>query len=394
MAPHHNILHDNFGVDYVITYRFADTCESSISLVSFFLDILILTAKADASRSLEDLVQALARVGFAIEVRNGENCSLLVFVKVASDERLNNAVYRSRCAPRFVTSKDSTNGSCRVKDWLYGIRPAQPDRETHNSITYQPLTEAERYRIVHQLITGPKAEGNAGITPTHGQWKNVESIFPLHDHTFNKEWIKKWATMTFLKVEDLDEIRNRFGERVAYYFAFTQSYFAFLIFPAAFGFSSWVLLGHFSSIYAVINCLWSVVFIEYWKRQEVDLGVRWGVKGVSAIQERRKEFQHEKEAKDPITGEIVQIFPATKRLYRQLLQLPFAVFASLALGLIIATCFGIEIFLSEVYNGPFKGVLVKSMLLNNAVHLFNLSAGLSPHTTAHSSGTYNHHGTV
>ena len=103
MAPQHNVLHDNFGVDYVITYRFANTCEYSITMVSFFLDILILTAKADASRSLEDLVQALARVGFAIEVRNGEGCSLLVFVKVASDERLNNAVYRSRCAPTFLT---------------------------------------------------------------------------------------------------------------------------------------------------------------------------------------------------------------------------------------------------------------------------------------------------
>ncbi|CAF9925164.1 MAG: hypothetical protein ALECFALPRED_002914 [Alectoria fallacina] len=323
MASHNNTLHDNFDVDYVITYRFADT------------------TKAEASRNFQDLVQALARVGLAIEVRNGENCSLLIFVKVTSDDRLNNAVYRSR-----------------VKDWLYGIRPAQPDRETQNSLTNQPLTEAERYRIVHHLITGPKEEGNAGIIPIHGQWKNVESIFPLHDHTFNKEWIKKWATVTFLKVEDLDEIRNRFGEKVAYYFAFTQSYFAFLIFPAAFGFSSWVLLGHFSSIYAIVNCLWSVVFIEYWKRQEVDLGVRWGVKGVSAIQEKRREFQHEKEIKDPITGETLQVFPATKRLYRQLLQLPFAVLASLALGVIIATCFGIEIFLSEVYSGPFKSILV------------------------------------
>ena len=104
MTPHREALNDNFGVDYVITYRFANTCESSIVMVSIFLDVLILTAKADASKNLEDLVQALARVGFAIEVRNGEGCSLLVFVKVASHERLNNAVYRSRCAPRFLMS--------------------------------------------------------------------------------------------------------------------------------------------------------------------------------------------------------------------------------------------------------------------------------------------------
>ena len=195
----------------------------------------------------------------------------------------------------------------------------------------------------------------------------MESVFPLHDHTFNKEWIKKWATVTFLKVDDLDEIRNRFGEKVAFYFAFTQSYFAFLLFPAAFGFSSWVLLGHFSPIYAIINGLWSIVFVEYWKRQEVDLGVRWGVKGVSAIQEKRREFQHEQEIKDPFTGETVQVFPATKRLYRQILQLPFAALASLALGIIIATCFGIEIFISEIYNGPFKGILVKLIRLCNVV---------------------------
>lgn len=119
-----------------------------------------------------------------------------------------------------------------------------------------------------------------------------------------------------------------------------------------------MLLGHFSAIYAIVNCLWCVGFLEYWKRQELDLGVRWGVKGVSAIQEKRREFKHETELKDPITGETVQVFPTTKRLGRQLLQLPFAILASLALGSLIATCFGIEIFISEIYSGPLKSLLV------------------------------------
>lgn len=157
-------------------------------------------------------------------------------------------------------------------------------------------------------------------------------------------------------------------QKIAFYFAFTQSYFAFLIFPAAFGFSSWILLGHFSPFYAVVNGLWSVIFVEYWKRQEVDLAVRWGVKGVSEIQKKRKEFRHEKEVVDSTTGEAIQIFPATKRLSRQLLQIPFIVLASLALGTLIATCFGIEIFLSEVYNGPFKSVLVCSSTLARLVY--------------------------
>lgn len=105
----------------------------------------------------------------------------------------------------------------RVKDWLYGVRAAQPERETQNASTAQDLTEAERYRIVYHLITSSKEEGGAGIVRKEGQWKNVESIFPLHDKAFNTEWIKKWSTMTFLKPEDLDEIRDRLGEKASFY---------------------------------------------------------------------------------------------------------------------------------------------------------------------------------
>ncbi|KAL8694644.1 MAG: hypothetical protein Q9218_000739 [Villophora microphyllina] len=320
---HNHAVHSNFGVDYVLTYRFSDT------------------NNVEARDGFTALMQALAQVGLTTEVRNGDNCSLLVFVKVGSEKRFAQEVYRSR-----------------VKDWLHGVRAAEPARDTQKTLAGESLTEAERFRIIHHLIVSPRDEGGAGIISKEGQWKNVESIFPLHDHTFNKEWIKQWSTMTLLKPEDLDQIRDRFGEKIAYYFAFTQSYFQFLIFPAAFGFASWAILGSFSPIYALVNGLWCVTFVEYWKRQEVDLGVRWGVKGVTGIQKKRREFQHEKEVRDPVTGETVQVFPASKRLSRQLLQVPFAISAALALGTLIATCFGIEIFLSEVYNGPGQSLLV------------------------------------
>jgi anoctamin-10 len=225
------------------------------------------------------------------------------------------------------------------------------------------------------MITSEPSEGGAGITPKHGEWENVESIFPLHDVRLNKEWMTEWARKTFLSPQDLDSIRDNLGEKVgfvdvrgrlslltkrqiAYYFAFLQSYFSFLILLAAFGFSCWVLLGYFSPIYAIVNGLWCVVFVEWWKRQEADLAIRWGVRNVSAIQEKRRDFKHEKEIKDPVTGETVQWFPAKKRLQRQLLQVPFALLAAVALGALICTCFGIEIFISEIYNGPLKSILV------------------------------------
>lgn len=152
---------------------------------------------------------------------------------------------------------------------------------------------------------------------------------------------------------------------MAFYFAFTQSYFTALIGNAAFGAASWLLLGYFSPIYAVVNSFLCVCFVEYWKKQEYDLAVRWGVRGVSTIESKRHDFMSEKEITDPVTGEKTQLFSGTKRLQRQLLQLPFALVAALALGALIATCFAIEIFISEIYTGPLQWILVNGNSLPN-----------------------------
>lgn len=105
--------------------------------------------------------------------------------------------------------------------------------------------------------------------------------------------------------------------------------------------------------------------------QEYDLGVRWASRGASAIQAKRNEFQPEMEQQDPMTRETVKVFPAPKRFLRQMLQIPFALVASIALGTLIATCFGIEIFISEIYNGPLKGVLVSMEQFNKGFSLLD-----------------------
>ncbi|KAK1046739.1 hypothetical protein LTR33_015043, partial [Friedmanniomyces endolithicus] len=292
----------NLGVEYVLVYRFATT------------------DKTQAENRFEELIHRLASVGLATEVRNGENHSLLVFCRVASEKHMYGEVYRSR-----------------VKDWTHGVRSAEPSRDVQQTLEPDPMVESERLRIIYQLITNPESVGGAGITPMKGEWENVESLFALHDHVYNKEWIKKWSTQWLLTPEDLDDIRNRLGEKIGFY----------LLSPS-----------YFSSIYAIVCSLWCVVFTEYWKHQEHDLALRWGVRGVSSIEAPRHEFKPAKEVTDPITGEKQATFPAVERLQRQLLQVPFTIAAVLMLGTMITTCFGIEVFISEIYSGPMKSVLV------------------------------------
>ncbi|KAI0404331.1 DUF590-domain-containing protein [Xylaria palmicola] len=314
-------LKTNMNVDYVIHYH-------------------ISSDKAEAEAGFIQLIESLTRVGLASEVRSGDGSSVLVFVKVASNQYLASQIYRER-----------------LQDWLYGVRTSAPEKDIIKAFENEPVTEAERLRLVYLLITKPKNDGGAGITAKVGQWKRVASIFPLHDHAFNSSWIKTWSTKYFLDDEDLDHMRNKFGESVAFYFAFLQSYFAFQIFPAAFGFAAWLILGRYSWLYAFVNSLWCVVFFEWWKKKEVDLAVQWGVRNVSRIQHPRTQFQWDREAPDPVTGEPVKYYPPMQRLKTQLLQVPFALACVLVLGALYIFCFGVEIFLTQVYNGPLKSYL-------------------------------------
>lgn len=119
----------------------------------------------------------------------------------------------------FTTVRPADEVS-RVQDWIQGMRSAAPEKETRQALEKDPLYGAERLRIIYQLITNAPEDGGAGITPKHGEWKNVESIFALHDREYNKNWIKKWSTEWYLKPEDLDDIRNRLGEKVRFVFRF------------------------------------------------------------------------------------------------------------------------------------------------------------------------------
>ncbi|KAB8209321.1 calcium-activated chloride channel-domain-containing protein [Aspergillus parasiticus] len=309
----------NFGVDWVIHYQFEDT------------DML------KAIEEFRTLIKDLQDAKLQVQVRPGYGASLLLCIRVPRDH-LGNMVYKSR-----------------VKDWLYGIIHELPIGDEHTSIDSE--TPAEELRSVYHAVTWSKALGGAGVTAQLGQWKNVASTFPLHDPTANANLLRKWSHTLLLNAEDLDAIRALYGEKVAYYFAFIQCYSTFLVFPAAWGIFTWLYLGPYSITSALVNCLWCIVFVEYWKIRETDLSLRWNVRGVGALKVNRPQYVWDKEVRDSVTGETVRVFPAHKQFLRQLLLLPFASIASLALGSLIVVTFAMEILISEVYTGPFKEYL-------------------------------------
>lgn len=65
------------------------------------------------------------------------------------------------------------------------------------------------------LVTWAKHLGGAGIMPGHGQWKNVKSVFPIHNKLRNKSLLSKFSRQPWLNRTDLDEIRSLYGEKAS-----------------------------------------------------------------------------------------------------------------------------------------------------------------------------------
>ncbi|KAI3621296.1 plasma membrane channel protein [Moniliophthora roreri] len=284
-----------------------------------------------ATEEFTTLLSDLESVGLHTEVRTGYDQSLLVFVK-APKEVLRETVYKSR-----------------VKDWLYGISREHP-RSGDNAF------EAEDILSVYHLVNWSKEIGGAGITPGFGKWKNVKSIFPLHNERANQELLFHLSKRLFLRNDDLDRIRNLLGAKIAFYFAFMQTYLVSLFFPAITGYLAWAFLPKYSLAYAMITCLWCTVFLEYWKIREIDLSIRWNVKGVGSLKVNRPQFTHEKKLVDH-AGRVKHYFPKWKQISRQMLVIPFILISLLTLGFLVVLVFVIEVCISEAYEGPYKSYM-------------------------------------
>ncbi|UPL03994.1 hypothetical protein LCI18_014928 [Fusarium solani-melongenae] len=342
--PHRDLLDDvtTYNDKYVVLYDFGEIDRD--------------TAVEEFKTLLVDLEEA----GLDVEVRAGYEQTLLIFVK-APRELLGNTVYKSR-----------------VKDWLYGITPNHPGGDKNTVV--DGAYEAEDILSLYHLINWPKTLGGAGITPGLGKWENVKAIFPLHNPRVNQALLRHLSKRIFLTPEDIDSIRDILGSKVAFYFAFIQTYLLFLTFPAITGVIAWLWLPRYSLAYGILTSIWCTVFLEYWKIQEVDLSLRWNVKGIQGVKVNRPQFKYDSVFVDG-GGRKHYYFPRWKKVTRQLLQIPFLLFAFFALGVIIIAVFGIEVLISETYAGPYKYYLEYLPTILLAVSLPYITSALEDAAT-------------
>lgn len=312
---------------------------ANLNTSDYVLSVKYPTEKSGSTAEAQDNVSLLAKeltqAGFYIQTRPGDDNTLLVFVK-ADDKSL------------FKLLKEMV-----MKDYLYGIKyEIENDEQIVSS-----LTETERLRAVYGLLTYPTNEGGIAITPGSGKWDFVNTITPIYNLEQNQKLFVKWLKKPLIDESDILQIKEFAGEKVALYFAYLRFYFIWLLIPTVLGFISNLFFKKFSIIFTILNSLWSIVFINAWKKKELIYSTTWGVKGCSKVEVKRAEFKGDYENIDLITGAKTPYFSPEKRTLRKINFIPTAIIGGILLLTFLLACFFVEIFLNEIYQGPGKAIL-------------------------------------
>jgi hypothetical protein len=205
-----------------------------------------------------------------------------------------------------------------------------------------PFRNVDRIKMIIAILEGPLIERGCALNlrDMRGH-KVVLAAFPLHEYDDLKALQRKWLQLWSLQ-QPVDNIRDYFGERIAFYFVYLNHYVNSLVSPAIGGLVTYIvkvlthLLTHSPThsltlsltqviygdpenflmpYFTVFMIIWSTFFIEFWKRRQITVAMQWGVHGFEAEETDRPEFQGIVTT-SPVNGKNMTYFPDEEKNYR------------------------------------------------------------------------------
>lgn len=293
----------------------------------------------EAERDFKTLAQTLETANFYLQVRPGNDANeLLVFIKLASYK------YTEQLEKDFI------------QNYEFGVPSKEESRD-------------DKLRIIYQYLTAPSALDGTGITPGRGTWKFVKGITPVTSAFEDTHIAEDLKTHIPGSTVDVHEIKKDYGVQVALYFEFIKFYLYWLVGLSAVGIVSYFRYkGTFLLTYTFINLLWGTFFISFWKRREKYMTNSWGVVNCHLVEEHKEElarlnknYEEKSSYKHKGNGEA--------HLYlKQLCFIPVALGFTIVLVSYQLGCFVLEIFLTEIYDGP--GVSLLALLPTVLISVF------------------------
>jgi len=175
------------------------------------------------------------------------------------------------------------------------------------------------------------------------------SVFPIHDPEDLDRLYKSWTLFD----PPLDLVRNYFGESVALYWSFAESYTKFLFLIAFLGFLEFVFeffgVNYIYSnlLFSFFNLLCLSIFLELWKRKNAEHSFFWGTAGKLRHKSPRPEFRGEL-ARNPVSGKEEMYYPSSRRVKKILtVSLPITLVCFSVAFLLMTISFEADIMMAE-----------------------------------------------
>ncbi|RCK64020.1 hypothetical protein Cantr_10364 [Candida viswanathii] len=281
-----------------------------------------------ATANLKKLVDLLYDKGFAAQIRQGSLDQLLVFVKLSS----------------YKFSEEAEKDL--IKNYEVGV-------------TAKDDFFASKLRIIYNYLTNPVSCDGCGLTPEEGQWKFISSIVPITD-AFNESTFVEDLKTNVLSQPPLstNQIKHTYGTQIALYFEFIKHYTFWLVLLSILGLFSYVRQNQrFLLAYSITNLIWGALFLCSWHRRQQHLVNAWGVQNCHLIEDRNTELAQVNEKYEEKSSYFHSNNADGIRFFKQLAFIPIALVFTAVLVSYQLACFCIEIFLTDIYNGPGKSLL-------------------------------------
>lgn len=270
--------------------------------------------------SLEKLILLLNEKGFYTQVKDFNESSLLIFIKLAH-YKLNE-----------LCEKDL------IRNYEFGITASIDNR-------------ADKLRIIYDFLTGSTLDDLDLFKFSH-----VKNISPVNK-SINDTTVYQDVTAHLFswKNPSTNFIKENFGIRVALYFEFVKFLINWLGFLSVFGIISFFKYkGAFSFTFCAVNLVWGCLCICFWKKREKYLVSFWGYSNYHLTQDHKLQLVDINEYFETKSEYSHHDNYEGYKFLKQLLFIPVAIIFAVALVVFQLGCFVLEIFIREIYDGPGK----------------------------------------
>ena len=240
----------------------------------------------------------------------------------------------------------------------------------------------DRLKLITMIITSTGPGGCGLDVRKLLKHRAILAYMPLHDMVELRALEAQWLTFFDMPWnQPVDQIKDYFGEKIGLYFKWLGMYTSWLVVAAVLGFGFWINVAvdqndpNTKSVpyFAGLMAMWSVVFLEHWKRTEKNTALKWGMIGFEENEVTRPQFEGER-ILSPVNGKPVLYYPREKRARQEFVSSAVIYAFILVVIAVIASIFALRIAIHAT-KATLAGVelssVVASVLLALQIQVLN-----------------------